>query len=97
MADEVMIGEWSKVSPPTPEVQAMLDSVKDKAEDKAGLNFDVYKVKTYSVQVVTGKKNYRVKVDVGDDEFIHVRMFEDDGGKVTLRSVQINKTVDDVF
>ncbi|XP_070568608.1 leukocyte cysteine proteinase inhibitor 1-like [Ptychodera flava] len=91
-----VLGGWTKPQPPTPEVQEMLTSLKEAIEDKAGIFFDTFEVKTYSTQVATGT-NYRIKVHVGDDMYIHVRLFENQKGKINLRSVKINKTDDDMF
>ncbi|XP_072546797.1 cystatin-B-like [Salminus brasiliensis] len=78
----------------TPEIQKICDEVKSQAEAKAGKKFGVFVAKSFSSQVVAGT-NYFIKVHVGGDEYIHLRVFKTlphDGGALKLHGVQTAKT-----
>ncbi|XP_028839121.1 cystatin-B-like [Denticeps clupeoides] len=81
----------------TPEVQNICDEVKPHAEEKAGKQFDTFTAVKYSSQVVAGT-NYFIKVHVGEEEYMHLRVHKSlphDGSKRTLHSIQSAKTKHD--
>ncbi|KAG7314965.1 hypothetical protein KOW79_022268 [Hemibagrus wyckioides] len=56
------------------EVQKICDEVKLQVEEKAGKKFDVFKATAFSTQSVAGT-NYFIKVQVGEKDYIHLRVF----------------------
>ncbi|KAM9319293.1 cystatin-B-like [Gastrophryne carolinensis] len=82
-----------------PEVQELCDQVKAEVEEKHGQKFNTYVATEYRTQVVSGT-NYFVKIDVGGDECVHVRIHKalpHQQGKVTLHSVQGGKTKEEAI
>ncbi|MCJ8748356.1 hypothetical protein PDJAM_G00163880 [Pangasius djambal] len=79
------------------EVQKICDEIKPQVEEKAGKKFDVFKATAFSTQTVAGK-NYFIKVQVGENEYMHLRVFRSlpsDGYKLSLHSIQTSKTSQD--
>ncbi|XP_071818641.1 cystatin-A-like [Apostichopus japonicus] len=94
MAQQKMMGGITEAKEVTEEVQDLVDQVKAEVESAAGTTFDTFNATHYSTQVVSGV-NYFVKVDVGNDKFIHVRIYKHFQGNVTYSGFQDDKTKDD--
>ncbi|PIO23859.1 hypothetical protein AB205_0093850, partial [Aquarana catesbeiana] len=71
--------------------------VKEQYEKQSGTNPEEFKATAVRIQVVAGK-NYFIKVDTGEDTYIHVRIYVPLPGSEegpTLASFQAGKTKDD--
>ncbi|XP_051543748.1 cystatin-B-like [Myxocyprinus asiaticus] len=89
----LICGGTSEAKDANEEVQQICNELKSHAEDKAGRSFDVFIAKSYKTQVVAGR-NYFIKVHVGGDDFIHLRVFKSlpyAGEKLELHSLQTSK------
>ncbi|XP_045613450.1 cystatin-B isoform X1 [Procambarus clarkii] len=87
-------GGTSETKAPNDEVQQLLLTVKDQVEEKLGRTLAEFKLLSYKTQVVAGR-NYFAKIDIGDGEVIHLRVYEDLQRRVTLHSVQVEKSLHD--
>jgi len=74
------VGGVGKTKPATPAVQELVSGLRDSIEEKAGKKFSVFEVISYASQVVNGT-NYFVKIKVGADSYIHVRIYKPLGGR----------------
>ncbi|XP_016136124.1 cystatin-B-like [Sinocyclocheilus grahami] len=94
-----LVGGPSQVKQATPEVQKICDEIKHHAEEKAAKKFAVFIAKSFTTQVVAGT-NYFIKVNVGGDEFVHLRVHKSlphSGEKLQLHSIQTSKTQQDLI
>ncbi|KAG9281532.1 cystatin-B-like [Astyanax mexicanus] len=89
-----MCGGMGEEKPATPEIQNICDTVKSDAEKKSGQNFGVFVAKSFTTQVVAGT-NYFIKVHVGGEEYVHLRVFKSlphAGEKLQVHGVKTSKT-----
>nr|XP_021148294.1 cystatin-B [Columba livia] len=76
---------------------APVAEVKPQLEEKEGKTFDVFTAVEFKTQVVAGT-NYFIKVHVGNDEFMHLRVFKSlphENKPLSLHSYQSSKTKHD--
>ncbi|XP_044140077.1 cystatin-A [Bufo gargarizans] len=87
-------GGLGGAKPATEEVQGLCDQVKAEVEEKHGKKYSTYVATEYKTQCVAGT-NYFVKVQVGDDQYIHLRLYKNlphAGEKLSLSASQAGKT-----
>ncbi|KAM7133712.1 cystatin-B [Molossus nigricans] len=93
----MMCGGCSDTRPATAEVQAITDKVKAQLEEKENKKYSTFKAVEFQTQVVAGT-NYFIKVQVEDDDFVHLRVFESlphENKALALHGYQTNKTKQD--
>lgn len=90
-------GGPTPAKPAIPEVQEVCDLVRAEVETKAGKNFAEFVAVEYSTQLVAGT-NYFVKVHIGSEEYMHIRIFKPlpcNEGNPQLHSFHVGKTKTD--
>ncbi|XP_053513797.1 cystatin-B-like [Artibeus jamaicensis] len=94
---ETVLGGCSETEPATAEIQAIADQVKSQLEEKENKKYTMFKAVEYQSQVVAGT-NYFIKVQVGNNDFVHLRVYESlphANKPLALHDYQTNKTRDD--
>ncbi|KAM9389700.1 cystatin-B-like [Phaethornis superciliosus] len=93
----MLCGGVGATQPATGETQKIVDEVKSQLEEKEGKTFDVFTAVEFKTQMVAGI-NYFIKVHVGNDEFMHLRVFRSLPHKnkpLSLHSYQSSKAKHD--
>ncbi|XP_005434391.1 cystatin-A [Falco biarmicus] len=93
----MMPGGLSEAKPATPEVQHIVNQVKLQFESRVNRTCGIFKAIVYKTQVVAGI-NYFIKVQVSDNEYVHLRVFQSlphENKGPSLVSFQTGKTRDD--
>ena len=84
-----VIGGPSEEKEATEEVKKMAEELKSAVEEKKNKKYNTFEAVKFTTQVVNGIM-YRIKVKVGENEYIHLKALKDlpaKGGKVFLRNV----------
>ncbi|XP_067896921.1 cystatin-B-like [Heterodontus francisci] len=96
MSGQILCGGTSNEKSATPEIQQLADSMKPKIEEAAEKKFDVFVVKSFKTQIVSGT-NYFIKIHVGGDDYVHAKIFKDlpCRGGTEVTGVKANKLHND--
>ncbi|XP_059542644.1 cystatin-B-like [Myotis daubentonii] len=95
--EDVAGGAPSETPPATAEIQAIADKIGGPLEEKENKRYPTFKATEYKSQVVAGT-NYFIKVQVADDDFVHLRVFESlpqENKALALHNYQTSKTKQD--
>ena len=93
----MMCGGFGGPRPADDEVKELVKSVKTQIEAKANAKYNVFEAVSFTTQVVAGT-NFIVKVKVGSDQYIHVKIFRPlpcNGTELEVTEVQTGKTLND--
>ncbi|XP_065575799.1 cystatin-B-like isoform X2 [Artemia franciscana] len=82
-----MVGGTSDLKAPDETVMQVTASVRPAVEERLGKRFDIFQPVAYKSQVVAGR-NFFVKVHVGNDEYIHLRIYQNIQQQIQLSNVQ---------
>uniref|UniRef100_A0A0B6Z7H4 Cystatin domain-containing protein n=1 Tax=Arion vulgaris TaxID=1028688 RepID=A0A0B6Z7H4_9EUPU len=91
------VGRTSEIHKATEEVQHLAEEIRGDLEAKTGRHFPEFKAIEYMTQLVSGI-NYFVRIQVDDNDYIHVRIFKPlphTGNKPEVSNYQTSKTKDD--
>ena len=86
----VMVGGPSEERDADDEVKKLVNDLKAKVEEKRNEKFTTFEAAKFTTQVVAGVM-YKIKVKVGDDKYLHLRVLKNlphKGGDFVLRSVE---------
>ena len=86
----VMVGGPSEERDANDEVKKLVNDLKAKVEEKRNEKFTTFEAAKFTTQVVAGVM-YKIKVKVGDDKYLHLRVLKNlphKGGDFVLRSVE---------
>ena len=84
-----VVGGPSEEKEANDEVKKMVEELKASVEEKKNTKYTTFEAVKFTTQVVNGVM-YRIKVKVGDNEYIHIKALKNlpaQGGKVVLRNV----------
>ncbi|XP_077985871.1 stefin-C-like [Glandiceps talaboti] len=87
-------GGWSKPQSPTPEIYIIAGQVKSFVDSSIDKIQTVYMPTEFISQVVAGM-NYKIKIKVDNDKYVHVDVFQSLDGKVEPKRVTPGKTASD--
>ena len=85
-----MTGAPSEEKEANEEVKKMVEALKENIEEKKNTKYTTFEAVKFTTQVVNGIM-YRIKVKVGENEYIHLRILKNlpnQGGKAVLRKVE---------
>ena len=85
-----MVGGPSEERDADDEVKKFVNDLKAKVEEKRNEKFTTFEAAKFTTQVVAGVM-YKIKVKVGDDKYLHLRVLKNlphKGGDFVLRSVE---------
>ncbi|EPY77294.1 hypothetical protein CB1_001278027 [Camelus ferus] len=94
---KMMPGGLTEAKPATPEIQEIANSVKSQLEEKTNEAYEEFEAVEYKTQVVAGV-NYYIKVRVGENKYIHLKIFKSlpqQDQSLTLTGYQTDKNKDD--
>lgn len=89
-----LCGGTGAAKPADAEVQAVCDLVRADLEGKLNRKFDTFAAILVASQVVAGI-NYFVKIHLGNDEYLHARIYKHFSDGPKLHGVQYPKTKDE--
>ncbi|XP_068122370.1 cystatin-B-like isoform X2 [Hyperolius riggenbachi] len=87
-------GGLGNLKPANQKVQNICNTFKEQVTQKSGLNFDTFQAVSYKTQVVQGT-NYFIKVHVGGDQYLHLRIYDNlpcYNEEMSLTAFQVGKT-----
>ena len=88
-----MVGAPTEDKEATEDVKKIVEELKANVEEKTNAKYTTFEAVKFNTQVVNGVM-YRIKVKVGDNEYIHLRALKNlpaQGGKVVLKNVEEGK------
>ena len=69
-----MCGGFTQARDADEEVKAMANELKAQTEGKLGATFSEFEAVSFKTQVVAGT-NYKIKVQVGNRKYVHIKVF----------------------
>jgi cystatin-A/B len=92
--DEGIDGGFGETNPINNTVAGFAVSVRAQIEHQAGTTFALFKPHSYRSQVVAGM-NYSIKIEVENDEYIHVQLHQSLREEISLGRIERGKRLHD--
>jgi len=95
----MQVGAYSSTQEVTADIQELAEAVKAEIQSKCNRAFPTFEVVKFSKQVVAGM-NYKLKIKVGEDKYIHAVVFKGlphTGGALSVTSIEEGKSFDDAL
>ncbi|XP_012372048.1 cystatin-B-like [Octodon degus] len=93
----MMCGAPSTTQRAMAQTQDLADSVRTQLEEKENRKYSVFKAVSFKCQLMAGT-NYFIKVDTGDENFLHLRVFKSlphENKPLELAACRTNKSRND--
>jgi len=95
----MQVGGYSAEQEVTSDIQELAQAVKEEIQSKCNRAFPTFEVVKFMKQVVAGM-NYKLKIKVGEDKYIHAVVFKGlphTSGALSVTSVEEGKTLEDAL
>ena len=95
----MMCGGFGNTRPADDNVKAMATEMKPKVEQALGKTYTQFEAVSFTTQVVAGT-NYKIKVKVGDEDYVHIKVFVPlpcNGTEKQLLSQEAGKKLNDAL
>jgi len=95
----MMCGGFTNSRPADDNVKAIALEMKPKVEEALGTTYTQFEAVSFTTQVVAGT-NYKIKVKVGDEKYVHIKVFVPlpcNSTEKKLMSQEAGKTLNDAL
>ena len=95
----MMCGGFTNSRPADDNVKAIALEMKPKVEEALGTTYTQFEAVSFTTQVVAGT-NYKIKVKVGDEKYVHIKVFVPlpcNSTEKKLMSQESGKTLNDAL
>ena len=95
----MMCGGFTNSRPADDNVKAIALEMKPKVEEALGTTYTQFEAVSFTTQVVAGT-NYKIKVKVGDENYVHIKVFVPlpcNSTEKKLMSQEAGKTLNDAL
>ena len=95
----MMCGGFTNSRPADDKVKAIALEMKPKVEEALGTTYTQFEAVSFTTQVVAGT-NYKIKVKVGDENYVHIKVFVPlpcNSTEKKLMSQEAGKTLNDAL
>ena len=95
----MMCGGFTNSRPADDNVKAIALEMKPKVEEALGTTYTQFEAVSFTTQVVAGT-NYKIKVKVGDENYVHIKVFVPlpcNSTEKKLMSQESGKTLNDAL
>lgn len=92
----IEVGQHNKHHTPTMEASQMAFIVKPMVEKQTSMTYKNFELIEHTTQVVNGIL-HKMKIKVGDEEYIHLKVIENPQGGLTVNEISPGKKMNDML